>query len=398
MVQCYLEARLFLKSRASFQIKVLEWLLDRKLGASVMASSHEFGNDPAKIERYRAFWSRAEVDRPLVGFSFVGWYPLEYFSACSSWKVNDYITPEMLMPEEWLDDYEGLLREGEGVDDDMLRGACPIQVAFPCFIPAIFGCRIRVLPDNVIGEEQELSWEEALQKRLVRESPWFGKYMEFAEALVDRAAGRYPISHGVELGPTDLHALLRGHTESIIDLVDEPEKSAELLMHLGHVFAEFFRESWKQLPLFHGGYFDAQYQLWAPGPIIRMQEDATALFSPDLYRKLVQPVDRMIARQFACNFIHLHSTSMVMLDAFLEIEELRCFEINIEPFNIPAEGMIKYFRMVQEADRPLLIRGSLTEDETRLVMDSLDPRGLYLHIMPDSKAEVDRLAPILGIG
>ena len=41
-----------------------------------MASNHPFGNDPEKIERYRAFWNRDSVDRPLVGFSFVGWYPL----------------------------------------------------------------------------------------------------------------------------------------------------------------------------------------------------------------------------------------------------------------------------------------------------------------------------------
>ncbi len=362
-----------------------------------MASSYPFGNDPAKIDRYRAFWKRAEADRPLIGFSFVGWYPLEYFSACRSWKVNDYVTPEMLNPDQWLEDYERLLGEGEDLEDDMLRGACPIQVAFPCFIPAILGCKIRVLPDNVIGEEQKLPWEEALEKRLDRQDPWFEKYLEFASALVDRAAGRYPIGHGVELGPTDLHALLRGHNESILDLVDEPGRSAELLMNLGHVFVEFFQETWKRLPLYHGGYFDAQYQLWAPGPIIRMQEDATAVFSPDLYRKLVQPVDRMIAKQFACNFIHLHSTSMIMLDAFLEIEELRCFEINIEPFNIPVGGMIEYFRMVQDADRPLLIRGSLTPDEARLMMDSLDPRGLFLHIMPESKEEVDVLRPILGM-
>jgi hypothetical protein len=26
-----------------------------------------FGNDPAKIERYRAFWGRGEARRPLVG-------------------------------------------------------------------------------------------------------------------------------------------------------------------------------------------------------------------------------------------------------------------------------------------------------------------------------------------
>ena len=362
-----------------------------------MTSSHPFGNHPAKIDRYRTFWAREKTDRPLVGFSYVGWYPLEYFSACRSWNVNDHITPEMLQPDQWLDDYEGLLAEGEEVEDDMLRGACPIQVAFPCFIPAILGCKIRVLPDNVMGEERNLSWEEALQQGLDHQNPWFRKYLEFAQALVARSQGRYPVSHGAELGPTDLHALLRGHGQSVFDLMDEPQKSAQLLTHLGRLFAEFFQETWKHLPLYHGGYFDAQYQLWAPGPIIRIQEDATAVFSPRLYRELVQPVDRMIAQQFACNFIHLHSTSMFMLDAFLEIEELRCFEINIEPFNIPVQGMIEYYKMVQDADRPLLIRGSITRDEARLIIDSLDPRGLYLHLMPKNKQEVDALRPILGI-
>lgn len=128
-----------------------------------------------------------------------------------------------------------------------------------------------------------------------------------------------------------------------------------------------------------------------------MQEDATALISPNLYRKLVQPVDRMIAQQFACNFIHLHTTSMFILDAFLEIEEIRCFEINIESFNIPVAGMIKYFQMVQAAGRPLLLRGSFTQDEIRLVRDFLDPRGLYLHIMPNNQKEVDAMRPILGM-
>jgi hypothetical protein len=360
-------------------------------------STIPFGNDPAKIERYKAFWNRDHVDRPLIGFSSVGWYPMEYFSVFKSWRIDQRVTPAMLQAEQWLDDYEQLLREGEYAADDLIRGACPIQVAFPCFIPAILGCPIRVLPDNVMGEELNLTWDQALQKRLDPSSPWYRKYVDFADALVARAQGRYPVGHGIELGPTDLHALLRGHSKSILDLVDEPQRSADLLMHLGHVFAQFFRDSWKRLPLFHGGYFDAQYQLWAPGPIIRMQEDATAVFSPQLYRTLVQPVDRMIAGQFECNFIHLHSTSMFLLDAFLEIDELRGVEINIEPFNIPVEGMIPYYQMVQQSDRPLLIRGSLSLDEARLIMDSLDPRGLYLHILPTSKEQVDALRPIFGM-
>ena len=33
--------------------------------------------------------------------------------------VNDRITPKMLRPQQWLDDYEGLLQEGEDIEDDM---------------------------------------------------------------------------------------------------------------------------------------------------------------------------------------------------------------------------------------------------------------------------------------
>ena len=74
-----------------------------------------------------------------------------------------------------------------------------------------------------------------------------------------------------------------------------------------------------------------------------MQEDATAVFSPALYRKFVQPVDRMLAGHFASSFIHLHSTSMFLLEAFLEIEEIRCFEINNDVCGPPLEKWFPIF-------------------------------------------------------
>ena len=47
-----------------------------------------FGNDPVKTERYKAFWSRADVARPLVGFTMRGWFPLEEYAATRAWPVN----------------------------------------------------------------------------------------------------------------------------------------------------------------------------------------------------------------------------------------------------------------------------------------------------------------------
>lgn len=88
---------------------------------------------------------------------------------------------------------------------------------------------------------------------------------------------------------------------------------------------------------------------------------------------------------------------MFILEAFLEIEELGCFEINNDASGPPVEEMVPYFQMVQRAGRSLLIRGSFTPDEIRLLMDSLEPDGLYLLILVSSMEEVTTLKPLLGM-
>ena len=132
--------------------------------------SFAFGNDPAKIDRYVAFWNRDDVKRPLVGFSFVGWFPFKEFAPCRAWSASRYLTPDMMTPQAFMEDYLRMLREGETLDDDLIRGACPMQVAVP-FMPGILGCKLRILPDNVIGEERHLSWDEALQRSSTIKTP-----------------------------------------------------------------------------------------------------------------------------------------------------------------------------------------------------------------------------------
>ena len=181
-----------------------------------------------------------------------------------------------------------------------------------------------------------------------------------------------------------------------MDLVDEPERASELLWRLADCFCEVQQEFWKSMPLFHGGYFDAQYSLWSPRPIMRLQEDATAVYSPALYRKFVQPVDRALASRFPCSFMHLHSTSMFLLDAFLEIREIQCFEINKDALGPSTAAMIPHYRKVQSAGKPLLIRGALGAEEVRLLLDSLEPRGLFLNIMVKNLAEIEPASPAAG--
>jgi hypothetical protein len=360
-------------------------------------NEYAFGNDPAKIDGYRAFWQRAPVKRPLVGFSIKSWFPLQEYAASAAWQDHDVLTPDMIEPEAFLDDQDRLLREGEVIDDDILRGACPSQ-AVP-WLDGMLGATLRILPATVLGVERTLAWDELADLRLDIENPWFVKYIAFTEALVRHADGRYPVSHGTLIGPSDIAALVRGHTQSVLDMVVDPEPTRRLLWRCGEIFRQVTEEAWKRIPTYHGGYYDAQYQLWSPGPIVRLQEDAAGVLSPKLFQEFLQPVDRHVAGHFPSAFIHLHTNSMFLYDLLLEIEELRCFQVNYEPHSggPPVAGMLPAFRKIQAADRALLVRGSFTADELRLLVDSLDPRGLYLYIMIDSRAEADALRPVLGM-
>jgi hypothetical protein len=88
---------------------------------------------------------------------------------------------------------------------------------------------------------------------------------------------------------------------------------------------------------------------------------------------------------------------MHLLEAFLEVEEIACFQINLEPFNVPVLEMIPFFRRVQSAGRPLLVRGTLSAQELRRYLDALNPSGLYLHLMVESEAEVEGLMRAAGM-
>jgi hypothetical protein len=356
---------------------------------------YDFGNDPAKIEGYKKFWARSPVKRPLVGFTLNSWFPLDDFRESASWEKGTWLEPEMIHPEKFLDDQERLLREGEAMDDDMLRGAAPLQAIF--WSDATLGCRLKIGPGNVASEPLNLSWEQIDQFKFDHNDKWFKKYLEWIEVLVAHSAGRYPVSHGPLNGPYDYVAFLRGYEQSILDLALEGEKTAPVIDKMADYFSEYNIETWKKIPLFHGGYFDTGYALWAPGSIIRYQEDAVAFLSPDLYRRYLKSVDQRIASQYEYTYMHLHSTSMIILDQLLEIPELRCLEINNDVVGPPIKEMIPCFRMVQKAGRPLIIRGNFYPDDIRLIMDSLEPAGLYLYIMINSMQEMEPFRPIVGL-
>ena len=74
-----------------------------------------------------------------------------------------------------MDDHVRLAREGEVIDDDYICGACPTQKTVSC-LPVMLGSLLRVLPQNILGDERKLSWNDAFAVNLDTAHPWYLNY------------------------------------------------------------------------------------------------------------------------------------------------------------------------------------------------------------------------------
>ena len=341
-----------------------------------------------KIKKYHDFWSGAEVERPLIGFSLGGWFPLQSYTAMHKFRGKGRISPEQVHPEEFFPDYDRIVAQWEPVEDDVIRGVAPIP-PFP-WLEAMLGSPVQVGEESIWAEEGGFDYANILKIDWSHENPWRQKYLEFVKALKDHFGNRVPVGQPILRGISDMIAALRATSKMIYDLYDFPEEYKKM----GNLCTDFLISLVvKQQHLtgpFADGYFIEQFSLWAPEPIIRMQEDASALFSPSLYEKLLQEEDRRQAAAFPYSLIHLHSSSLFLLDRILGVEEIDCFQINKDAAAaIPAE--IPYFQMVQKKGKKLLIRGKLTLEDLGLLKKNLSPRGLYLQIVVDTTAEIPAL-------
>ena len=327
----------------------------------------------------------ADVSRPLIGFDVGGYFPLNRFNIPAG--GNQQISPDLINPSSYLNDYEAFLRASTSVEDDLIKGVCPIS-AIP-WMEAMLGCNVKRGGDSIWAQERHGSWEELLPIQLDRSNPWFAKYLQFIETLQEHFRHVCPIGQPILRGMTDLIAVLRGHSESIIGCIEFPEETRNLIDICKNAFLSVIQEQYKRIEPFHGGYFIEQYCLWAPDRIVRLQEDASALLSPDLLRQFIIEPNRFLASQFPCSFIHLHTSSLFLLDLFLEIEELDVIQINKDASGMEVEEIVPFFQKVQNARKRLVIRGPITKEDMKLLSSKLSPNGLLIQTILDSPSVVE---------
>jgi hypothetical protein len=332
------------------------------------------------LERHGAFWERSPVDRPLIGLSRGSYFPLtEYNLGVSKGPLH----ADMLKPGELLPQYDALFA-GEVRMGDLLWIGCPVW-GVP-WLEAIAGCPVYVLPEAGVMSarppEQGISSLPRAQASL--DNLWFSKLLEFIDTLSAHSAGRFPISTPLMRGPGDIVEALLGTTRMVYATYDQPAQVCELALRCADLYLRVARAQLERIPPFHGGYCNFQ-KLWAPRWTVMTQQDAAFSFTPQKYRELLLPADKMVIQSFDYTVMHLHSISLHTLDDLLAIDELACIQIVLDPMGPSIDSLLPTFAKVLER-KPLVIFGDLSDQALDLLLNTLPPSGLCVMVQPAGSA------------
>ena len=338
-----------------------------------------------KLQRYRAFWTNAPAARPLISFSPGGWFPLQSYTGMARFRGRRGIAASELHPEDLLADYDRIVASWEGMEDDAIRAVAPLP-PFP-WLEAMLGACVQVGEEAIWALEGGFDYTDLEALNLSPDNPWRRKYLEFAAVLTNRFRDRCPVGQPILRGISDMIASLRGTSQMVFDLYDQPERFRRLARCCNDLLIELVKEQQDITGPFAGGYEIEQFALWAPGRIIRMQEDGSAFLSPALYVQHIQDEDERQASSFPYSVIHLHSSSLFLLDHILDVESLKCIQINKDVGGTDVSGMLPFFGKVQDRAKKLMIRGKLDHEDLKLLRRELSPKGLYLQIVVESPAE-----------
>ncbi|MGQ9681328.1 MAG: hypothetical protein ACUVX9_02195 [Anaerolineae bacterium] len=303
-----------------------------------------------------------------------------------------YLAPTDLRPESFLPYYERVFELENELEDDAFRAMQPFP-AIP-WSEAIIGCRIRRSGQHFWAEKLQIGLSELAGLRYEPSNPWVQKYVEFLQIFSQRFPS-HPVGQSILRGPTDLLATALGDEAAVLALMDEPELSEKALWALTEVLVAFIRHQWEHTPSFAGGYVIGQYDVWAPGPVTRLQEDAISLYSPAIYRRLVLPCDQRLCELTPHNLMHLHASCSHLLPVILANERLGAVQMSKDEGGTTLEGILPSLQMIQGAGKPLVIKGRFTLDEVALMKASLEPAGLCVQPVVDSLEAAQAIMPSL---
>jgi hypothetical protein len=178
----------------------------------------------------------------------------------------------------------------------------------------------------------------------------------------------------------DILAALRGPQALMADLLDRPGWVKARIEELNPIYFAVFDAIFARILDEWGGNVFSAFCLWGPGKTAKLQCDASAMFSPAMFNRLVAPSLDEQCHWLDYSLYHLDGTqALCHLERLLALEALDAIEWTPQD-GLPGGGDPRWFplyRRILAAGKSVQAVG-VAYDEVIPLLDAVGPRGLFI--------------------
>lgn len=212
------------------------------------------------------------------------------------------------------------------------------------------------------------------------ESRWWKITEATVKATAALGRGRYAAACPDLVENIDILAALRDPQTLLMDMVIRPEWVEQKVMEINTAFFEAYRRIYEIIKLEDNSACFGAFSLWGPGKTAKLQCDASAMFSPDMFNRFVVPALSAQCEWLDCSMYHLDGPECIVhLDSLLGIEALDAIEWTPSP-RVPGGGSPQWFpmyRRILEAGKSVQVV-SIAPDEIIPLLDAVGGKGMYI--------------------
>jgi len=209
---------------------------------------------------------------------------------------------------------------------------------------------------------------------------WFKAQLAIIDEGVRRAEGRFLVGMPDLIENIDTLAQLRDAQTLLMDMIEQPEAVERRLWEINEAFFAAFDAIFNRIKDEHGGNAFSAFKIWGPGKTAKLQCDASAMFSPQMFRRFVCPPLRQQCEWLDYSLYHLDGTQALHhVPALLEIEALDAIQWTPQAGQ-PTGGSPQWYdlyRRIKAGGKSVQVF-DIRHEEVVPLIDAVGPEGMFV--------------------
>ncbi len=190
------------------------------------------------------------------------------------------------------------------------------------------GCRVQVGNESVRVEEDGFEHTAPDHVNLPDKNPRDRRYLKFVPSLKGFFGKRTPVAQPILQGLSEMIATMHGSSDMSFDFYDHPDEFRQRVEHCTDLSMHRVNAQHAATGPFAGGYIVEQLGNWIPDRRPWLQEAVSTLFCSRFCTTLLQPWSWRMAEAFPYAAIHLHPSSLLLLDRIFDVKPLGCVQLS----------------------------------------------------------------------